>query len=293
MYNVVSAYYDIVQQKQVLNSINEVINYNKQRVTIAQTGFNAGTLAKTDFLQAQIDLNVSMENAVNQRFAINEAEKSLNILLGQDATIPISVSDSIPLSQAPDKNEMLLKIESANANLQALKKQIDVANLAIKEAQKNYLPTLNLQGEMFLNGNHYSEGSTTRNRTHGMQIGGTLSIPLYNGGETKRKISLARNELLNAQLNLDNERLQINRELQNSYNDYENQLQLLQIEKQNNQLAKENMDICLQRLKLGQTTSLEVHQSQESYAQSSTRLINFEYNVKLQETRLKQLIADL
>jgi Outer membrane protein len=39
MYNVIAAYYDIVRQKQQLSSINEAISYNKERVTIAQTGF--------------------------------------------------------------------------------------------------------------------------------------------------------------------------------------------------------------------------------------------------------------
>jgi len=33
-YNVIAAYYDIVRQKQQLKSINEAINYNKERVTI-------------------------------------------------------------------------------------------------------------------------------------------------------------------------------------------------------------------------------------------------------------------
>ena len=74
-YNVVTAYYDIVRQKQQLKSMNEAINYNKERVIIAQTGFNAGSLAKTDFLQAKIDLNVAMENAINRYILRVERER--------------------------------------------------------------------------------------------------------------------------------------------------------------------------------------------------------------------------
>ena len=81
--------------------------------------------------------------------------------------------------------------------------------------------------------------------------------------------------------------------MQNALIDFENQQLLLQIEKENNQLTKENMEISLQRLRLGQTTSLEVHQAQESYVQSSTRLLNFEYNLKIGETKLKQLVSSL
>jgi outer membrane protein TolC len=67
----------------------------------------------------------------------------------------------------------------------------------------------------------------------------------------------------------------------------------LQIEKSNTALAKENLDISMERLRLGQTTSLELHQAQESYVDSHTRLTNFEYILKVAETKLKQLLSAL
>jgi outer membrane protein TolC len=49
----------------------------------------------------------------------------------------------------------------------------------------------------------------------------------------------------------------------------------------------------MERLRLGQTTALEVRQAQESFVDSQTRLINLKYNLKLAEAKLKQLIAGL
>lgn len=293
MYNVIAAYYDIVRQKQQLNSINEAIKYNKERVTIAQAGFDAGSLLKNDLLQAKIDLNVAMENSINQQFTIVEAQKMLNRMLGQDPTAIFEVTDSIPLLYTPDRNELFQKLNLSNATILSFKKQIDIARLTLKENQKAYLPTLSFRGGYYLSQTANSEGSSLKNRSYGPQVGGTLSIPLYNGGATKRKISIAKKELQSAEYDLENVKLQMNTELQNALTDFENQQHLLQIEKDNNQLARENMEISLQRLRLGQTTSLEVHQAQESYVQSFTRLINFEYNLKIAETKLKQLIASL
>jgi outer membrane protein TolC len=68
---------------------------------------------------------------------------------------------------------------------------------------------------------------------------------------------------------------------------------LLAIEKDNTALAKENLDISMARLRYGQSTSLELRQAEESYEDARTRLINIEYNVKIAETKLKQLLADL
>jgi outer membrane protein TolC len=205
----------------------------------------------------------------------------------------MEVTDSIPPSIVPDKNEMLLKVESSNADLLALKKQIDVAKQAVIEAEKSNAPKISLQGGYYLSQSTNSQGSIKNDRSYGMQVGGTLSIPLYTAGETKRKTAVAKTELLISQYNLESARLQISKDLENAYNDFESQQQLLQIERQNYRLAKENMDISLQRLRLGQTNSLEVHQAQENYAQSSTRLTNFEYNLKMAETKLKQMISGL
>lgn len=292
-YNVIAAYYDIVRQKQELKSMNEVMNYNKQRVLIAKTGYASGQIVKTELLQAQIDLNVATESAINQKYAISEAQKALNNVLAQDAKQKFDVADSIPESKVPDINELLLRIESSNADILSYKKQIDIAKLALKETQKGYYPTLNLQSGYSLSQLHYSEGTMLNNNSHGFQIGGTLSVPIYNFGETKRKVSVAKMQLLSAQYNLDDAKLQVSIELQNAYKDFKTQQDLLAIERDNDLLAKENLEISLSRLKLGQTTSLEVHQAQENYMESLTRLINFQYQLKIEEAKIKQLISSL
>ena len=120
-----------------------------------------------------------------------------------------------------------------------------------------------------------------------------MVIPIYSSGENKRKISTARIQVQTAEYSLQNIKLQMNTELQNALTGFESQKQLFQIEKENNELTRENLEISLQRLRLGQTTSLEVHQAQENFVLSSTRLINFEYELKIAETKLKQLIAQL
>lgn len=293
VYSVTAAYYDIVKEKQQLNSINEIISYNKERVKIAEIGYNSGSLIKTDLLQAKIDLNVALENAISQQYAIDAAKKTLNNLLAQQADAPFEVSDFIPLNYTPNKSELLQKLNSSNTNILAFQKQIDIAQLSVKENQRTYSPTLSFKGGYYLSKTLYSDYSTLKYNSFGPQAGATISIPLYTAGETKRKVSSAKLELKSAEYDLENIKLEVNTELQNTLTDFENQQRLLLIEKENKDLAKENLSISLDRLRLGQTNSLEVHQAEESYVQSCTRFINFQYNLKIAETKLKQLVAGL
>ena len=293
VYNIIIAYYEVVRQKQQLASINEVIKYNEDRLNISQTSFNAGLVAKTDLLQAKIDLNVFRENALNQQSVIIASKRNLNRLLSREADSAFEVSDSIPINYTPDKNELSKKLYENNTGILDLQKQTDIAKLSIREYNSLLLPKLNFDAGYGFYNTTNSNGSTLQNRYYGPLVGGTLSIPIYQSGNAIRQINVARLQLKSYDYNLENIKLQANTELQNALTEFENQKQLLQIEKTNNLISKENLEISLQRLKQGQTTSLEVSQAQSNFVESNTRLINFEYNLKLAETKIKQLIASL
>jgi len=291
VYDVIVAYYDVVRQKQQLASIDEVINSNEERVKILKTSFDAGLTAKTNLLQAQIDLNVYKELAINQQAAIIASKRNLNQLLSRDANIGFEVPDTIPLNYIPDEKELSQKLFSNNTSVLSLQKQVDIAGSSLKEYKTMLLPKLSVYGGYNFMETDNTAGTLLMNQIKGPQFGGTISIPLYQSGNVHRQIQSAKIQLQSTEFNLENIKIQVNTELQNTLTDYENQKELLEIEKSNTALAKENLDISMERLRYGQTTSLEIHQAQESYVGSVTRLINFEYNLKVAETKIKQLLA--
>ena len=293
VYDVILAYYDVVRQKQELASINEVITYNLDRVKISQTSFDAGLSPKTNLLQAKIDLNVYQENAINQQSIILAAKRSLNQLLGRNTDVQFEVLDSIPISESLDNRVLSQKLDSSNTSILAYQKQIDVDKLSIKEMNSMLLPKIFFNTGYGLFQSNSPDGNPLVNRTIGPSIGGTVSIPIYQGGNAIRQIKVAKIQLQSDQYNLENVRLKVNQQLQNALTQFENQLNLLKIEKDNAILAKENLEISIQRLRYGQTTSLEVSLAENSFVDSLTRLINFEYNLKVAETKLKQLLARL
>lgn len=293
VYDVILAYYDVVRQKQELASINEVITYNLDRVKISQTSFDAGLSPKTNLLQAKIDLNVYQENAINQQSIILAAKRSLNQLLGRNTDVQFEVLDSIPISESLDNKVLSQKLDSSNTSILAYQKQIDVDKLSIKEMNSMLLPKIFFNTGYGLFQSNSPDGNPLVNRTIGLSVGGTISIPIYQGGNAIRQIKVAKIQLQSDQYNLENVRLKVNQQLQNALTQFENQLNLLKIEKDNAILAKENLEISIQRLRYGQTTSLEVSLAENSFVDSLTRLINFEYNLKVAETKLKQLLAGL
>ena len=290
-YDVILAYYDVVRQKQELASINEVITYNLERVKISQTAYDAGLSPKTNLLQAKIDLNVYQENAINQQTIIIASKRTLNQLLGRNPDIQFDVLDSIPINDLVDKMELAQKLDSSNTSILAYKKQVDVSKLALKEMNTLLFPKINFNAGYGLFQSNTPQSNPVMSRSVGPSFGGTISIPIYQAGNASRQIRTARIQVSSDEYNLESIRLQMNQQLQNALTQFENQMNLLRIEKDNAILAKENLEISIQRLRFGETTSLEVSLAEGSFVDSLTRLISFEYNLKVAETKLKQLLS--
>jgi outer membrane protein TolC len=291
--DVFSGYFNVVRQKEQLQAIRVVIRFNQERVEILQASFNAGLAPKTDLLQAQIDLNVYKENAISQQVVVLAAHRQLNQLLSRDAEEPYEVADTIIVNYQPDKKELAQKLFSANPLVLSSQKQVEIARLGVSEFKALQLPSVNFSaGYDFLHSDN-ATGTIRMNDSYGPQAGATLSIPLYQAGNIRRQIAVGRLQLESARISFESTKLQVNTQLQLALTDFDTQVQLLQIEEKNYGLARENLTISIQRLRLGQTTALEVRQAQESFQESLTRLTNFGYASKIAEIKLKQLMAAL
>jgi len=293
VFNVTVAFYQVVVQKQQLVAIRDVMAYSLERVRILQKGYEAGIAHKNDLLQARIDLNVNREAEISQLNNIRNSKRALNQVIARDPETEFEVADTIPLDYQPDPVDLMNKLYSNNTSVLSFQKQVDISRLSLGEYKTSYLPKLNLVASFNYYQSNNSASNVLENRTYGPLVGGSLVIPIYQAGNALRQVRAAKINLQSSQYSLENVKLQVNTELKTALTDYDDQKTLMNLEKENLVLAKENLRISLERLRLGQTTALEVRQAQESYANSLARFYNFEFNMKIAETRLKQLVAGL
>ncbi|MCX6280388.1 MAG: TolC family protein [Bacteroidetes bacterium] len=293
VYSVNVAFYQVVVQKQQLIAIRDVMAYSLERVKILQKGYDAGIAHKNDLLQAKIDLNVNREAEIDQLNNIRNSKRALNQVIARDPETEFEVADSIPLNYQPDPVDLMNKLYVNNTSVLSYQKQVDIAKLSLGEFKTYRLPKLNFVAAYNFQQSDNSASNILTNRTYGPLVGGSLVIPVYQAGNALRQVKAAKIQLQTSQYSLENVKLQVNTELKTALTDFDDQKTLLGIEKDNLTLAKENLRISLERLRLGQTTALEVRQAQESYANSLARFYSFEFNLKVAETRLKQLVAGL
>lgn len=289
---IVTSYYDIVKQKQQLNSINEVIALNKERVKIAETRFNSGLSAKNELLQAQVDFNIQSQNAITQENMINESKRNLSNIIKNSQEQNYEVIEEINF-EILDSNLTLQLLVDKNPYLLTLKRQIDISQFSIKEYEALNYPFVNLTSSYAFNETNNSAGFTLLNKGNGPQAGVNLSFPIFQGNNISRQTQVAELNLKSVEYQYNYQKTILIKQYNDAKNQYSTQLKLLSIEEETNKYAKENINLALERLKLAQTNSLEVREAQLAYENSLTRLINIKYNLKLTETKLRFLFGSL
>lgn len=294
VYNVTGAYCEIARLTRNLETTRELIEYNNTLVQIAETGFNAGDRPKNDLLLAKIDLNTARQSETTVLYSIQIAKQRLNEYMGVNGNYDYEVeTGSAENMPNINREEYLQKMNSGNLDLKAIEMQIEIARYAYQETSTASMPTVQINGGYYLTKNFTSGDVGNDNFTHGPQVGASLSIPLFTAGENDRKANVAQLEVQNAEIEKSKLLLSLNIELENTISDYENQRSLLALERENGTMAKENFEINLERFRNGETTAVDVRQARNELQSSNSRLADYEYAVKLADTKLKLMIGEL
>ena len=78
-----------------------------------------------------------------------------------------------------------------------------------------------------------------------------------------------------------------------SYKNYEKNLEILNLEEENVSVAKENLDLAFEELKLGTFSPLEFREVQKSYTAAQSRLSTARYTAKMSEKDLLKQSGEL
>ena len=135
---VITNYYNIVRQKQQLRAIEEQMSIDSERVRLAQYRLDVGVGIKPDLLQSKIDLNAQKAAQLQQQALIEQLKEQLNQAIAIPQFSMYDVVDTIVINTTIALEEIMSAAEKNPAVLMA-KKNIDIANLVLKERKAELL----------------------------------------------------------------------------------------------------------------------------------------------------------
>jgi outer membrane protein len=293
VFNVIAAYYEIVQLNQQRKALQATIKFFEERKLIAESRFTIGTAPKTDFLQAEVDLNQQKGSLLAIENNIRVAKANFNNLLARKPETVFEVMDVIEPDAGLTYAALLQKAQTDNYDLLLAQSSLSVLVQQKREIISQRLPSVTLNGSYNFNQSKNSAGQFLLNRNSGPSGNVGIAIPIFQGGNIKRQEQVADIGIKNQQIVIDRLKNQVNTSLLNAYYNFQNALNLVKLEKNTLALIEENNLIATERFRKLAITSLELRQVQIDYINGQTRYINSLYMAKLAEAEMKLLAGDL
>lgn len=294
--DVVKNYYNIVRQKQQLRTVEEQMSISEDRLKLSQYRLDIGVGVKPDVLQAQIDLNAQRAAQLNQLTLIEQLKQQLNQLMNVTPSSEYDVVDTIPVRMDITLSE-LSGLETTNAALLVSQKNIELAELTVKERKAERFPTIALTSAYNFNKTNnqavINPFQPIFNLNRGFNYGVTASVPILNNFNVRRQIKQAELDVQYRQLQFESQRSLINTTLINAFKAYEFQKRAVALEEENIKYVRENLFIVRERYRLAATPYIELREAQRSLEDAYTRLITARYNLKVAETDLLRLKGEL
>lgn len=289
-----SVYYNVAQLSENTSALEQTLNISKDRLTRAQYQFDYGQSTKLGVLNAQVDINNDSINYINANQQLKNSKRDLNVVMGNVMNSQFEADTLVTFKLQLNKDQLLEQMKSNNVTLLQLEKNILISEYDIKFNKAAYLPTLGLTGSYGWNKNNNNAASFLAVSTNtGLSGGLNLSWNLFDGGSAITRVKNAKINLETQQLQKDQIIIDIERNFNNAWDDYQNKLTIYRVQEENIITSKNNFDRTQEKFKLGQVTSIEFRQAQLNLLNAELSKNQAKYDAKLAELTLLQISGEL
>ncbi len=297
--DVANAYYDVVRQAGKITSLEAALRIGQARIDLTQARVDVGVSAKVEVLTARVDYNADRSLLLQQQQTLQAAKITLNTLLGRAPRLAFAPSDTLRVARDLREETVTAGIKANNPRLAQARLGLDVAAYDRRLARAARFPQIGLVSGYGLTRNINNAAfagtvlTTSTNQVQGLNYGLTASVPIFDGFNLRRQEQNARVLEEQRRLQLDQTGLQLDADAATAFAQYQNFLQLLELEETNIQLARQNVDIALARYRLGLLTPLALREAQRNVLAAETRLLDIRYAAKQGEIALRRLSGEL
>ncbi len=287
------AYMELYRAIAQQDALQEVLTISTERIKIAENKLNVGIAPKTVVLQSKLDFNAQQSELLRITAQIPQLQAQLKEVMGSPLHPNIKPIGNFDWGYVPNEQRIKNAIESSNNTVLMSKSVLAAKEAEVRSIKSSFLPKLDFVSSYNYNKAQNQAGFLLVNQNQGYTYGFTVSMPIFSGFTASRGLKIAQLAAVNAELEYSQVVNQIQVELIAALTTYRLNLSLLQLEKDNVDLAKENAAIALERFRQSLTDIQELRSAQESLQQAYFRLIGAEFETKQAELRLRNLSGDL
>ena len=248
----------------------------------------AGTSPAIDALRAQVELKTRQQQLIQAKndFAIQKL--TLARVIGLAAGQEFELTDKSPYQplDGVTLDEALERAYASRSDFQAAVASEKAAEYARKAAVAGYYPSLSLNADYGVAGQHPATNA------HGVfDVRGTLTIPIFQGGRTHGDVLQAEAQLQQSREHMENLRAQIDSDVRTALLNLQSSSEEVAVARDNIDLAEQTLAQSRDRFAAGVTDTVEVVQAEEQVASAHENYISSLYNYNYAKISLARALG--
>jgi len=237
-YQVRQVYYLCQATQNQVDLLRQNMENTNRLLIITQNQMSNGTARKSDYTKVQVAKNNLQSNIDNLMRVLQQQLDLLKYLMGVDVNTDITLTTAFDDTQ--DAVALKLPDFASRTDIVLADKKIEVAALNRKAIQNQYIPNIDLQGELYYQGQqnsfNYLNGGDKFFKVG--FIGVNLSIPIFDGFEKGAKIRQFKIEQQQLSLTKENTLRGMQKDYLDAIKQYNNSSEVVARQKENILLAE-------------------------------------------------------
>ena len=286
-------YFDIAYLQEQNKILIELLDISQERYNKVKVQKQFGNASKLDLLSAEIDLNKDSINLLNSNYELKSAKQRLNQTLNRLPNLDFEVENKVEINKYLNYDELLNETQNNNNNILFQKYLIEITKKDKKINNVSILPNINISAQYGYNQTE-SNTSIILNQTNlGLTGFINLSWDIFDAVARRKIAQNTQIEIESNKLKLESLNKDIIKDFNASFQQYKNNLNLIEIEKRNNQSSEKFFERAKEQFYQGQLSRSDFRLAQLDLSISKNRLNQTLYKAKIAELNLYRLSGNI
>lgn len=286
IFTVKLSYYDMLKAARNIEIASQTVKQFEQHLEQAKGFFEAGLKPKYDVTKAEVDLSNAKLNLIQTKNSLRLSRVLLNNAMGLPEAPDYEIIDNLRFSpfQVPFDKALLLAFDN-RPDLKSLLLKKRAAEQSVALARKGDLPYLSGNANTSYNGEKFA-------LDQGWSVGVAISIPVFNGYQTKYQVSEAQANLDILKANETSLRQSIHKDVQQGYINLQNAAERISSTQITIKQAEENSTIASGRYEAGVGAPIEITDADVLLVNAKTNHIQALYDYRITQAIIEQTIGN-
>jgi outer membrane protein len=292
--NVKKAYFGVlVNQERIRlaeSNLSRIDSLLKETKALNEAGF----AERIEVSRIQVQRNNAYTQVERSRTAWEISKELLKIQMGMPLTVEIQVTETLQeLNPREDLIQLLAEEGESRVELDQLNTQIQLQNYELKNNTSQYLPTIDFNGNMRRSGagNEFNTVFNKANWFGSSLLGVSVQIPIFDGLAKSARIQKNRYAIYQ----MENQRLYLKdnftNEIYSAKASLKNDLNILDVQRENLDLAQEVFNIAKIKYQEGVGSNLEVIDADGALTEAEINYLAALYDGLISKVNLEKALG--